>query len=66
MRRHPAAPQDTHAGICHDVFGIGQVTQAATTAATTAAQMALTQEAMLKPSLQEASQSWVFWVSCFF
>lgn len=57
MRRHPAAPQDTHAGICRDVFGIGQVTQAATTAATTAAQMALTQEAMHKASKTGTNQA---------
>ncbi|MFT9400371.1 hypothetical protein [Acetobacter sp.] len=57
MRRHPAAPQDTHTGICRDVFGIGQVTQAATTAATTAAQMALTQEAMKKASRTGTNQA---------
>lgn len=57
MRRHPAAPQDTHTGICRDVFGIGQGVQAATTAATTAVQMALTQKAMNKASRTGTNQA---------
>lgn len=49
MKWHPAnaASQDFMPGACFkDTFGIGQATQAATTAASTAAQMALTKTAM--------------------